>query len=147
MLSTNYLETAEQCNDEEAKEHALEYSWDPHLKKFEAGRQQDMSIELRKAILQTLELLESNFWVRAYHLPKETVGLCFLLAGLLLCFLVVPVALIPLGIFILVSKKGHHEYCFRRMVRSLEYFCTRERDRLASFNLTVKLEYSYGSPR
>lgn len=119
----------------------INYTWNALAVAFDRPQIMMTADQILK-IENVLKIIQDNFWVRAYHWNKVSVGLCLILIGILLGILILPIVLIFIGLYVLIKDDGHHVFCFGKMIAFLSTFNERYRDYLKSSNFNTYLSYS-----
>lgn len=141
MADSKYREEPETSQTMVYSSEAVSYNWNALTVAFDRPKIMMTTDQVLK-IEHLLNIIEDNFWVKAYHWNKVAVGLCLILIGILLGILIVPILLIFVGLYVLIKEDGHHVFCFGKMVKFLSAFNEKYRDNLKSSNFNTYLSYS-----
>jgi len=121
--------------------------WDFNNLQFNTSTIQDsqFSHDQLKFIQILLEEVESNKWFKFYHWSHCMAGWALIGIGLLIFItVVIPLLLIPTGVYILFKKQVYFEFVFRRLIESLRNIQARNIENGNKLGLRFKLFHTKG---
>jgi len=142
------LKYSENCRpDAEAGGQPLTIRWDwNHIRGcFEPRDKVKQTEEAVRLTQAYLDGISSNFWLKAYHTTSGKAGCLMVLLGLVLCFLVVPLVLVPLGLVALCSPRSYYAFVFKKLCGFLEAYDASHRNSLGKIGLVAYTTFSKGT--
>ena len=145
MANIKYLESFSPDSEEGKKPLTIRWDWNYITGSFEPKDKVKQTAEMVRLMGEYLDGISSNIWLKAYHSSSGSAGCLMVLLGLVLCFLLVPLVLVPLGIITICSPRTYYAYVFKKLSAFLEAYDLRHRNKLARVGAVVYTTFSRGS--